>query len=435
MTGSTRRTRGFLAVLPGLLILAASLPPAVLATAADWQIRESTYLTEDFYGSIKIARDGVTLDCQGNSIIGDGNGRGIVIDKRSDVTVLNCDVSNFATGIWLAGSAGLVISGNASHDNVLGNPAGAFANGMGIRAQSVTWSRLVDDESYGNASDGLFLHNSSDNEVIGNNVHDNLQSGLVVLGGSDRNTLRNNDVTNNGDLGWAIWDSSGNTVVDSTSSANGYDGFSLVDASDNTLRGNLAAGNGNIGFWITGAGSVENELTDNSGTGNGLANFVLYGAADNVLTGNTAIGGRAGIAVTVGASNNSLTGNVSRDHDLYGFWVAAGASGNWLENNEATGNLWGFGIYAASFNTLTGNVATADQATGEEPNTYGFMAVSGASIGGDLGGATMNDYLANEACGSVEFDAYQDGASAGNNWVDNIVGMTFGVTGQLACPG
>ena len=113
------RIWAFSVVLP----LVALLPGQALANGtATMRVTSNTTLTDDFVGSVVIARDGVTLDCQGHSIIGNGNGRGVLVDKRSGVTVRNCDVSNFVTGFVVASTSQSTFEYNSSHDSVLANP-------------------------------------------------------------------------------------------------------------------------------------------------------------------------------------------------------------------------------------------------------------------------------------------------------------------------
>ncbi|HSG86254.1 MAG TPA: hypothetical protein VLA23_07935, partial [Candidatus Limnocylindrales bacterium] len=103
-----------------LLLAGATLPVSVTATAADWQIREDTTLASDFAGTIKIVRDGVTLDCDGYKVTGEGHGRGIVVDKRSNVTVKNCEVDHFSVGIWVSGTTASTFVDNYVHHSIRG---------------------------------------------------------------------------------------------------------------------------------------------------------------------------------------------------------------------------------------------------------------------------------------------------------------------------
>jgi parallel beta-helix repeat protein len=94
------------------------------------RITEDTTLTEDYSGHILIEADGVTLDGNGHTITGAGFWRwssfqrcwdysvGIVLDGKSDVTVKNCRVTNFATGFSVFASDGNILLNNIVYENV-----------------------------------------------------------------------------------------------------------------------------------------------------------------------------------------------------------------------------------------------------------------------------------------------------------------------------
>ena len=62
---------------------------------------------------IEIKTNGATLDCAGNKIIGCGCifGSGIYADV-DNITVKNCEISNFLDGIYLRSSYNKIINNN-----------------------------------------------------------------------------------------------------------------------------------------------------------------------------------------------------------------------------------------------------------------------------------------------------------------------------------
>jgi hypothetical protein len=101
-----RRTVLFLAVIA--LVIAVD-PPAP-ATTGTMVITTDTTLTEDHdAGSVDVgiefAADDVTLDCAGYTVSGGGIGSGILIEGHTGVTVKNCLVTAFSSGIVIGGSS------------------------------------------------------------------------------------------------------------------------------------------------------------------------------------------------------------------------------------------------------------------------------------------------------------------------------------------
>ncbi len=80
--------------------------PTVHAITYTLTITADTTLTEDQNGNIIIAANDVTLDCNGHIVNGTGVGNGILLERRTNVTVKNCFVTNFERGFFLNNSVG-----------------------------------------------------------------------------------------------------------------------------------------------------------------------------------------------------------------------------------------------------------------------------------------------------------------------------------------
>ncbi len=68
-------------------------------------------------GIIIIEGFGITVDCQGATITGDGTGTGLVIIGDANI-VKNCNVENFATGIRIEGGANMLMECNICNNDV-----------------------------------------------------------------------------------------------------------------------------------------------------------------------------------------------------------------------------------------------------------------------------------------------------------------------------
>lgn len=154
-------------------------------------ITADTVLDSDISEGLVIESDGVTIDCDGHTIRGIGEGVGILLLGRSGVTVTNCRLVNFDAGIHMVGGS----------DNSLL------------------------DCSVSGASVGILLSETSGNTVVGADLNAN-GTGLAIMGGA-----------------------SANTITDSTASGSGSDGFAAFDAGpDNVLLRNTAERNRGRGF-------------------------------------------------------------------------------------------------------------------------------------------------------------------------------------------
>src|SRR3972149_8640773 len=133
-------------------------PAAQATTSGTLTITKNTVLSEDHYGSIIIAQDGVTLNGNGHTVTGGGTGTGILLNHRTGVTIKNLKVKNFTTGISVGGySNNNIISGNS----ILHNNYGIELLGTG----SNTVIRNI--VSY-NSRDGIRIWSSNNNALKGN---------------------------------------------------------------------------------------------------------------------------------------------------------------------------------------------------------------------------------------------------------------------------
>jgi len=288
-----------LSILALVIAAVAVLPAPVSATTGQLIITTDTTLTENHFGNIFIATDGITLDCAGFSVIEPGSGLrlGINLRGRTGVTVKNCEVIGFPHGYEVTGSSGNTLTGNTATGN----------------------------------DSGFFIANNS--------------------GGS---TFTDNTATDNGFQGFRIDRSNGNTLTGNTATDNDQGGFFLVLSSGTTLKNNTADGNGGDGGFSI-SGSPGTILTGNTANGNPGQGFVLSGSSGNTLENNTA-NGNGFHGFRLGFSNgNTLEKNTANDNTSgFGFRLESISSGNTLTGNKANRNNFGFHIISSG-NTLTKN--------------------------------------------------------------------------------
>ena len=301
------RQRLSAAPLIGVLLLSTfAAGPATAAPAAGcgMVITQTTTLTADIgpcgRGGIVIAADGISVDLGGHTISGKGStgdGVGILFDGVTDSRVSNGTVRGFDAGVAIVGGSINVVHHLTIRDNI-GN----------LKASR---------PAYG---DGVVIQSSNSNWIFQNTVTNNGPfGGVSVLATTttasdsnaiDRNTIIDNDVdraavNENDGIRVEGPNATGTVIMNNTIIANGRDGIAVFDDQ-----------------------------------GTGFPNAGLY-IRDNVVQG------------------NGFHGMSNRKGD--GVFLAAGADGGFVFDNEVTGNAANgirVGSLAGSYfgNTATGNV-------------------------------------------------------------------------------
>lgn len=250
-----------------LALLALTLAPgAAFAQACGDTLVADTTLTASLTCSgdaLAIGADDITLDCSGWTLAGDGTGVGVRVDGHTGVTVTNCMVQRFATGILLTsapgnhltrngvsgstslGSGAIQLSSGSDGNVVEGNRAWDNA-GRGIAVVDSDGNLVRDNGLVRNAFRGIDLIDAASNAVIENLVHDNTSGGVVISGSADANLLHGNTVTESGSEGFAVFagtnfltfnvaDDNGTWGIDDTTGALSVYGF-------NACAGNVSGG-------------------------------------------------------------------------------------------------------------------------------------------------------------------------------------------------
>ena len=158
---------------------------------------------------IQVSSNNVTLNCN-NQIVSSSSsvsGPAILVDGRRNVTLENCRVEGYGTGILVQNSKGITL--NYSHDNATGNygivlsnvsnavVAHNFAsaqNGASIYLYNVTKSTIIHNNmtlSEGSGATAMLVDNSMSN-LIADNYGAVNNNGFTLAGLSHNNTIINN---------------------------------------------------------------------------------------------------------------------------------------------------------------------------------------------------------------------------------------------------
>jgi parallel beta-helix repeat protein len=251
-------------------------------------ITQNTTLSGDLSKPVVIAADNITLDCAGYAVQGPPasgilGSVGIRLDGHNGVTVKNCVISGFETGVRVVlahanrlenntansnSFAGFVL-GAAVNNVLIGNEAssnGLYGFDLSVATQG---NRFEGNTVDSNGHSGFLVNNASDNVLIDNVIHGSGTNGIWMLS-SLRNVVQGNQLQYGGGDGLRVEaGSNNNTIQDNTSVFNLGDGFEVNGSSNNSFIANRADENEEYGFRVVNA-SLNNRFTGNGGCENGI---------------------------------------------------------------------------------------------------------------------------------------------------------------------
>ncbi|MBU0460804.1 MAG: right-handed parallel beta-helix repeat-containing protein [Nanoarchaeota archaeon] len=125
---------------------------------------ENDLVVESDVSCLEITADEVTLDCQGKTIKGSGNGKGIYLNNVKRAMIKNCRITDFEDAIWAKSSSKSYFDRNIITDN----------EGNGLVLEGSTNNHLSNNVISGNDDNGIYLiYNSNENEFSNNRICDN----------------------------------------------------------------------------------------------------------------------------------------------------------------------------------------------------------------------------------------------------------------------
>jgi len=268
-------------------------------------------LTGNIYDFIVVERDNIVLDGAGYTVQGTGNGTGIYLSGRSNVTVKNTTVTEFNYGIYLHNSSGCTISGNTANNN-----SGGFTGGIYLNYSSgCTISNNTANNNIGVYIAGIYLAYSSGCTVSDNTANNNMYFGIFLYPYCDNCTVSGNNANNDNRAGIYLVHSSGCTVSDNTANNDYYygeSGIRFFNCVNCTVSGNSVKNATYAGIY----------LTDSSGC---------------TVSGNTANNNRYGIHLYNSFSNNFYHNNfISNTQNAYSY----NSINTWDDGYPSGGNYW-----------------------------------------------------------------------------------------------
>jgi parallel beta-helix repeat protein len=243
-------------------------------------VTQDVTLQHDIYGCVDggiiVAKSGVTVDLNGHTITGLGEGDGIAAAGVTGVTIKNGSVTNFEAGLRLTG-----VQNSRVHDVrlSLNSDASAWVEGS-------TGNKFLRNTMTENGDGGFRLVGSSRNRIAGNTVSGASDFGVGLEGLSSYNRLVRNTVTLAGE-GVKVDDGTGNRIFRNTLSYNGGAGVEVAGEAHSTrINENQTHHNGADGIFVEAFGAQINRNNSGCNGGMGIKATQLAVGNDNVAGGN-----------------------------------------------------------------------------------------------------------------------------------------------------
>jgi parallel beta-helix repeat protein len=226
---------------------------------------------------LKIVNSGSSAEDAGVKILSSNNWiRGNLLSNNSfGIYMQDCSGNRIEENIALRNDVGFSLS-NSSRNRIAGNNASTSSFG-GIFLGESKDNVLEGNEVVANSWVGILLSNSSNNTIIENTVQGNMNQGAWLLR-SHNNLLRGNVIDNNAIFGLLLTESRNNTIVEGEYFAN-LDGISLDLSANNTIHSNNISHN-IFGIYLD--RSAHNRIFQNDFLYNG--DNVYAWASDNFWT-------------------------------------------------------------------------------------------------------------------------------------------------------
>lgn len=208
-------------------------------------------LAQDLTESVEITQNNVTLDCNTYGIRGitrfRSPGYGIYVNDKLGVTIKNCMVTRFNTGIYLRLSNSNNLLKNTTTDNY-----------SGIFLWSSNMNNIEHNISNLNDYHGIYLKFSNNNGLVENSVsRTNLG---IIIDSSHNNSLTKNSTFGH-QAGISVIYAHTNIVTNNTISLNLYDGIFVSHSDGNIFSGNNIS-NSSYGIYL--ATSYNNKVYHNN---------------------------------------------------------------------------------------------------------------------------------------------------------------------------
>jgi len=458
-TGATANTIGG-AVAADRNVIGGNVEDGVTLDAAPGNFVIGNYIGTNADGSAAVRNldDGIVLatgatgtTIRGNVVSGNGEGTVVIYHGILIATANNLVVGNFvgldATGTMAVGNQddGIRIEGLAATGNTIGGTTPADRN-------VVSGNGRVGIVVTGDADSNRILGNYVGTNAAGDAAVANTLSGVVIELDSSGNTISGNLLSGNAARGLEL-NAPGNRATGNTIGANAAGtaavgnslGGVLVTANANTIGG-AAAGLGNTISGNTGPGVQITGVADNLTTptlrviGNTIGLAVFGNTGDGILVDGGSTGLTVGPANLIGGNTQSgvhFAGTGTTGHRVIGNTIGLDAAGtvavaNGLDGVRVDGGAGAVtvgGLVAAQGNTIGGNAFDGIHIEGDANLIVGNRIAGNLDDGIDIATGTANT-VGGTVAGAANLIVGNDDAGVEIGGSDNqVVGNTIGALG------
>ena len=353
----------------------------VVWTAASTTLTADCYLNASGQGAfVSSGQTNDLLNCAGFSIVGDDSDGSVAVDiiGGSNITVKNCVIKNFNTGIKVEQGTNL----STFQNNTIGPTKLSGMLFENSNLNLVTGGEIKDANTGTPMGTGweagiALASGSSDNMITGVYMHRDRQGAIWIYEGSNNTHIQENNINDNcGFIRQIRCDDSTYTTVSNNNITNGTGmGLEMYNCDYATVDGNTITGNAYTGIALSGVDNgtfTSNVVSYNNGSG-----ISMVSSTGNFFDGLTATSNEGwGIYVALGGTNEFDT--ILLTANEMGSIGLVNTADNEFYTVTSTGYPGEFNIYLANatdnyFHGLTAtstNIPTIDIRDGSTLNSF-----------------------------------------------------------------
>lgn len=442
------------ATLLSLLLISLSIAATNVSSCGTLSTPNVQYVLTQSISSngtcITLNADNITLDCNGSSIIGNGSWYGINSSNAKNVSISNCDISAYNSGIFVNYASGLLVSNATLHNNsyaglyILGqfnnltiSNIEAFGNRDGVhifdsinpggRSRNNSLRNIT---AYLNLDMGLYIGGMFNSSVSDVSLYDNAGSTYIYV---SANNSFSNIVSSNSSITIA---SSDNNVFSNMSVSNSSTGLYVDECFNNSFYSvNLSGNPYNLRVSGVLPGDCANNFTDSYVDGRPIysiinaqdlivpsgAGFIIISDSTNITVENQTFYNNGYPMIVCYSSSVSTRGIVAYNNSVAVYFINSencSVSGILAYGNGYGINLYGFSRGSVSNVTAYGNSYAGFAVTESSDSSFSNLSIH------DNPNAGISMYsLSNSAISAVILHGNGDGfdlESASNNTFSNL---------------
>jgi len=303
-------------------------------------INENTLLCNGTYnipsdemnkGAIVFGGDGITLDCNNATLIGNftcegvnGSMHGISLRGVNDAEIRNCNLHHYCAGITVEqGASNVRIIDNYFEEN------GTPGYGDNIQLLDVDHLTIEDNLIQGGSNEGIYSNQGGENMTIRNNqIYAVQANGVICAGGCDNLLIEGNIIGSVLGDGIDISSSDGVSIKNNRIDSINNNGIILEEVSNSQISGNI----------LTGSGHYQHLLKINNGSSLLVWNNYFEKSTGNLLV----------------SDNGQNSWNISLDCTLENIVNGRCTGGNYYSNLSGVDNN-GDEIFDSPYNLSGGS--------------------------------------------------------------------------------